>query len=95
MKTGGAMILKDDRTEEQKKTHTTIVLATDSFMSGWGEAEGGKSYAGWATEEGTINACESWVRQRGDMQRVRIVAGDYKPPSGAGHCHIYVWKGSR
>ena len=61
------MKLQDDRTEEQKKTHRTIVLGTDSFMSGWGEAEGGPSYAGWVCEDGNINACESWVRGRGDI----------------------------
>ena len=30
------MKLIDDRTEEQKKTHTTLITATDKFMSGWG-----------------------------------------------------------
>jgi len=89
------MILKDDRTEEQKKTHPIIVLGTDSFMSGWGEAKGGPSYAGWACKESEINACESVVRGRSDMKRVRIVIGDYRPPSGPGHCHIYVFKGAR
>jgi len=84
------MILVDDRTEEQKKTHDLIVLGTDSFLSGWGEARGGKSYAGWACPGSVVNQVESWVRQRGDMKRVRIVAGNYSPPSGPGHCHIYV-----
>lgn len=86
------MILKDDRTEAQKKTHTTIVMGTDSFMSGWGDARGGSSYAGWACKESEINACESWVQGRRDMKRVRIVSGDYRPiPSKPGHCHIYVY----
>jgi len=85
------MIFVDDRTEEQKKTHATIVVGTDSFMSGWGEAGGGLSYAGWACKESEINACESMVRNRNEMKRVRIVGNDYKP-SGQGHCHIYVYK---
>ena len=38
----------DDRTSEEMKTHQIIVAGTDSFMSGWGEAKGGVSYAGWA-----------------------------------------------
>jgi len=29
-------IFKDDRTEEQKKTHKMAVVGTDVFMSGWG-----------------------------------------------------------
>ena len=89
------MILVDDRTEEQKNTHWLVWLGTDSFMSGWGEAEGGPSYARWACKESELNACESWVRGRGDMKRVRIVAGDYVPPSGKGHCHIYVYTDRR
>ena len=82
----------DDRTEEQKTTHTTIVIGTDSFMSGWGEARDGFSYAGWACKESEINACESMVRSRKEMKRVRIVGGNYRTPSGPGHCHIYVFK---
>ena len=85
------MKIVDDRTEAQKKTHSTIVVGTDSFMSGWGEAKGGLSYAGWACKESEVNACESMVRNRNEMKRVRIVGNDYKP-SCQGHCHIYVYK---
>ena len=84
------MIFIDDRTEHQKKTHCLIVLATDSFMSGWGRAEGGSSYAGWSCEPINERAVERWVRNRGEMKRVRIVSGNYKPPNVEGHCHIYV-----
>ena len=84
------MKLVDDRTEEQKVTHPIIVMMTDSFMSGWGMAEGGPSYAGWAVPFEDVNAMESRIRQRSDAKRVRIVGNDYRPPSGPGHCHIYV-----
>lgn len=33
-----------------------------------------------------------WGQAKGAM-RVRLVLGSYRPPSGAGHCHIYVWNG--
>ena len=84
------MILVDDRTEEQKKTHNVIVLMTDRFMSGWGQAEGGPSYAGWACRDGEMAEMLSRVDARSDSMRVRVVGGDYRPPSGPGHCHIYV-----
>ena len=42
------MILEDDRTLEQKKTHTSLIIGTDSFLSGGGEADKGKSFAAWA-----------------------------------------------
>jgi len=87
------MKLVDDRTKEQKKTHNIIVMGTDTFMSGWGGAKGGNSYAGWACTDEDYNACLGWVHGRSDMKRVRVVGGDYRPPSGAGHCHIYIYNG--
>jgi hypothetical protein len=87
----GGMILVDDRTEEQKQTHRGIVLMTDRFMSGWGAAEGGPSYAGWAFKDGEYADVVSWVERRTDAMRVRVVYGNYRPPSGPGHCHIYVY----
>ena len=83
------MIRKDDRTAEQKKTHNALVVGTDSFMSGWGEASGGLSYAAWACKPGTVDRVFSWVSNRSDMKRVRLVYDPYYP-SGCKHLHIYV-----
>ena len=85
------MIFQDDRTPEQKKTHTLIVLATDRFMSGWGMADAGASYAGWACTPELVDTVERRIRARGDMSHVRIVGNDYRP-RGAKHVHIYVAK---
>jgi len=84
------MIFVDDRTAEQKQTHRYIVLMTDRFMSGWGQAENGPSYAGWACRDGYVAQVEARIRNRSDAMRVRVVSGDYRPPKGPGHCHIYV-----
>ena len=89
------MLLVDDRTAEEKVTHPLVVLMTDRFMSGWGAAEGGPSYAGWAFQDGHYADVVSWVESRSDSMRVRLVMGNYRPPSGPGHCHIYVWQGQR
>lgn len=83
------MKIQDDRTEEQKRTHTILWGGTDCFLSGWGQAAGGVSYAFWACRPEDSNRAESWVRSRGDLKRVRQVAGDYRP-TGRGHCHIYL-----
>lgn len=80
----------DDRTNEQKKTHPVVVMATDRFLSGWGGAAGGASYAGWACRYEDHFAVERWVRSRSDAARVRIVGSDYRPGAGCAHCHIYV-----
>jgi hypothetical protein len=83
------MKMQDDRTNEEKKTHAWIVAGTDRFMSGWGEARGGVSYAGWACKYEDLNKVESWVENRSDMKRVRVVGNDWRP-KGVGHTHIYV-----
>jgi hypothetical protein len=84
------MQIQDDRTPEQRATHTCLVVGTDRFMSGWGKARGGKSYAAWACEPAKRNDCLCWVERRGDMQRVRETCDPYRP-QGPGHLHIYVW----
>ena len=85
------MIYVDDRTDEQKKTHRLAVVGTDSFMSGWGQAESGMSYAGWAFKDGEEAEVLGKVNGRGDMTRVRVVILDGYQPKAA-HTHIYVYK---
>lgn len=84
------MELEDDRTAEQKKTHQAIVLMTDRFLSGWGKARGGLSYAGWACTENEVEDMIARLLRRSDAKNVRVVRGNYRPPGGPGHCHIYV-----
>ena len=89
------MIVKDDRTPEQKKTHTYLVAATDRVLSSWGLAAGGSSFAVWACESAEErDLVAALVRARGDMQRVRYVSPDYRP-RGAAHVHIYVARAVR
>lgn len=88
------MIIKDDRTEQQKKTHTWLIAGTDRAMGNWGNEAGlfkGPSYAVWACPPDIRNDVLCWVERRGDMTRVREVGPNYRP-SGPGHCHIYVVK---
>lgn len=85
------MQIQDDRTEAEKTANPVLVVATDSFMSGWGRAEGGTSFAAWACPYGKEYEVERWVRSRKGMKRVRTVCGDYRP-KGHGHCHIYLAK---
>ncbi len=88
------MIVEDDRTPEQRKSHTVMVVMTDSFLSGWGRAEGGPSVAAWAVgPDDTVENAERWVRSRGDAKRVRVVYDSprrYRPRRAA-HFHVYVW----
>ena len=81
-------IYEDDRTPEQKQSHTVLIAGTDSFMSGWGMAEGGASMCAWACRPEHASKVERWVRSRGDMKQVRQVSDPWRP--NAAHTHIYV-----
>jgi hypothetical protein len=84
------MIREDDRTDEQKQTHNVLVKGKDTFLSGWGGAEGGASVAAWACTPDDMYQVERWVRNRGDMRYVDIVPDTYRPPRSTAHYHIYV-----
>lgn len=86
------MIKRDDRTEEQKQTHTWGVVARDKFMSGWGGAAGGVSRCAWACESlADANVVEKWVSDRSEMRNVTVVdLNTYRAASSTAHFHIYV-----
>ena len=84
------MIMQDDRTAEEKTTHIYLFGGTDRCLSGWGEAEGGKSYAFWACTAEHASTVKNWVASRSDIIRQRQVDGNYRPRGTKGHCHIYV-----
>jgi hypothetical protein len=84
------MIIQDDRNDEQILSHPFLVIATDTFMSGWGLAEGGVSYMAWACREEDVQRAIEKLKARKEMRRVRVVYGSYRP-KGKGHCHVYVF----
>ena len=84
---------QDDRTVAQHMSHTWLVVARDSFMSGWGGAAGGASIVAWACatlEE--AEQCEQWVRNRSEMRYVRLVreSKGYIDRLRGAHVHVYV-----
>ena len=90
------MHLEDDRTNAQKRTHTVLVRGHDTFMSGWGKAAGGKSFAIWACLPEDSDAVLAWVKSREEMKNVRICGPRWRAIPGGrslcgrGHTHIYV-----
>jgi len=81
---------QDDRTPDQRVSHPIIVWGRDRFLSGWGGARGGYSWAGWACTSEDVNRCESWVRGRHDMQYVRV-GGDRPKGAQVKHVHGYLY----
>ena len=84
------MRFQDDRTPAIKAIPHVIVLATDSFMSGWGGAADGPSYAGWAVCPSHEGEVFRRIDNRTEMKRTRVVLANYRPKTRGGHCHIYV-----
>jgi hypothetical protein len=78
----------DDRTPEQRVTHTVLIGGTDRALSGWGLAAGGRSIAIWACKPEDADTVEKWVSSRDDIQRVRRVSERYRGRKGD-HVHIY------
>lgn len=80
---------EDNRTPEQKKTHTVLITATDRFLSGWGLAKNGTSKCAWACRpEQDWRKVYDWVKSRSDMKYVNVQFGKWYPK--AAHTHIYV-----
>ena len=83
--------VKDDRSDSEMNTHTCYVKARDTFLSGWGQAEGGTSYAIWACRPEHLDTVFDWVKGRGDMQRVSTSTFRYEQLRGDNdQLHIYV-----
>jgi hypothetical protein len=87
------MDVQDNRTLAEKGTHRWLVVMTDTFMSGWGGAGCGSSFAAWACEDlETAERVADRVRQRSDASRVRIVHDSGYRPRCA-HLQVYVVDG--
>ena len=82
---------QDDRTADQMKSHTILITATDSFMSGWGGASQGKSKCAWAcSPDQDWDKLLDWVENRSDMKYVNVNHSGKWYPKNAAHVHIYV-----
>jgi hypothetical protein len=85
------LTIDDRRTDDQRRDLWVLVIGTDEGLSGWGLAEGGKSYAAWACHYDDYQEVYRWVDGRGDMSRVRVVfSPTYRPdPRVCAHLAIY------
>ncbi len=85
------MQIQDDRTGIERSTHNCLVVGLDTFLSGWGKAKAGLSYAAWACRPEHQEQVLEWVRGRGDMKGVKVRDKSYIPSGNDGsHYHIYV-----
>ena len=81
---------KDDRTNDQQRTHAVIIAGRDTFMSRWGRGKtAGGSTAAWACTPENARAVIDWVDAREDMTHVRETT-DRALSRVKGLVHIYV-----
>ena len=83
------LTIVDDRNTEQKKSLTCLVGGYDSFMSGWGQAEGGASYAYWACKPEDEAHVRMRVSGRGDIS-LHSYDSIVARTAQNDHIHIYV-----
>lgn len=82
--TPSGAIIDDRRSAEDKARTVLLVVATDSFMSGWGHAPGKSYFAVPCASLEQAEIVEENMRHRSEMKRVRIVYKDYRPRLRAG-----------
>jgi hypothetical protein len=83
----------DDRTPEQKQTHTVVIAGNDRAMTNIGREcgmvqRGGQSIAAWACRPGDAVRVEAWVKGRNDLTYIRVAGKRLGKPGD--HVHIYV-----
>ena len=68
---------KDDRTDEQRKTHIVLHGGVDTFLSSWGPpADAGvDSRAYWACKPEDCDKVRTWVRDRQEFKKVDEYGG--------------------
>lgn len=84
-------IIDDDRNPLEKEQTIGFVVATDSFMSGWGLAKGKSIIAVPFISEEDKEKVLRRIKLRREMKRVRVTYGtSYRPALSLGdHLHIY------
>lgn len=85
------MIVQDDRTPTEVEQTIGFLVATDSFMSGWGEAPGRSIVACPVVSSDDAAAVEKVFDRRSEFKRVRWIAGQHYTPRlrRGDHLHIY------
>ena len=83
-------MFEDDRTEQERETHTVFYGGIDQFMSGWGKApELSRAY--WACRPEDADRVRRWVLSRGDIKKVGCPPSVHPPVhKDLNHTHVYV-----
>ena len=83
-------IRTDDRTQDERLTHTILISCYDPIMSRWPTMAKFRSYAVWACRPEDADTVFKWVKNRSDMKRVKFHDNGIFFPKGRSHVHVYV-----
>lgn len=79
----------DMRTPTQRKTMNMLVVGMDPFLSGWGPARHGLSFAAWACHSADLPWVHQWVLDRDDINGVQVVHDGEFEDERCVHLSIY------
>ena len=71
--------INDQRTDEQREYTTWYAVATDKFMSGWGQAPRKSYYAIPCKNYDQAERAVEYLASRSEMKYVRIAKAPYRP----------------
>ena len=81
----GGGVIDDKRSTDDREATVWYVVATDSFMSGWGQAQGSSYFAVPCKDLEQARIVEDNMEHRSEMKRVRLVlARTYRPKLRSG-----------
>ena len=73
----------------QNMGHDCFIGGIDTTLSGWGGAEGGRSFAVWACTDSDADRVMEWVKSRCDIKKPRFIAGSLTTRAND-HVSVYV-----
>ena len=81
---------EDDRTSEERETHTFLYGGVDTFLSKWGPpADAGvNSRAYWASRREDCDRGRAWVQARSDIPNPEELGMSAR--ASRDFCHVYV-----
>lgn len=87
--------INDKRKAADVEKLNWVVCGKDSFMSGWGGAKGGRSFAAWACHDDNVDEILAQAESRGDItyitaKKMPANARDIRRLRGNDHLTIYV-----
>lgn len=84
------MKITDDRTDQEKDTHTELVCVIDVEVTSWDSPTVYRQITAWACHPYHTEAVHKWACQVNKGMQIKLCDSASFKPRGKGHCHIQV-----